>query len=206
MTTSKDAPVTGALSPELLSSPDATGFIAERFLINAPEDVVAVTHNGTNMINPTPSGIALFSEPVISNGLVLVAKLRNDKREIVGFAIESETIDGSTNQLVGKMRMNTEWTIVLPGRGSIFMAEIEDSGSVGKEILPTVMQGKEWKGSVDFTTTVGPDPSGRGVIVGGTREFEGITGTFVEGTHLSQMSQARGAIGTFDLQLIYKKR
>ena len=48
-------------------------------------------------------------------------------------------------------------------------------------------------------------PSGRGVIVGGTREFEGIRGSFVEVSHLTHMSRNRGGIGIVDLQLAYRK-
>ena len=51
---------------------------------------------------------------------------------------------------------------------------------------------------------VGPDPSGRGVIVGGTRAFEGIAGSFVEFSRLTHMSRQRGGVGTVELQFAYK--
>jgi hypothetical protein len=142
----------------------------------------------------------LFDEPALQSGLLLVAKIRNEKGEIVGFAVEAEAMDAASNPLLGKMRMNTDWTIVLPARGTIYVAQIEDSGAIGKDILPAVMLGQEWNGKVDFVSTVGPDPSGRGVIIGGTREFQGITGSFVELSHLAHMSRTRGGVGSFELQ------
>jgi hypothetical protein len=169
-----------------------------------PDDVVAVTHNGSNVINPRPVGIALFDEPALLSGLLLVAKIRNEKGEMVGFAVESEAVDASSNPLLGRMRRNTDWTVVLPARGTIYLAQIEDAGSIGMEILPKVMLGNEWNGRTEFVSTVGPDASGRGVIVGGTREFDGISGSFVELSHLTHMSQRRGGVGTVELQLAYK--
>lgn len=191
------------LTPAITAT-DASGHIVETFTIDAPGDIIAVTHNGSNIIDPRPPGIALFDEPALASGLLLVAKIRNQKREIVGFAVESEAVDAASNPLLGKMRMNTDWTLVLPARGTIYAAQIEDAGALGKEILPRVMLGKEWNGRVDFVSTVGPDSGGRGVIVGGTREFQGIRGTFVELSQLTHLSRRRGGVGFVELQLAYQ--
>lgn len=197
--------VTPATLALAITRADGTGHLVEIFTIDAPGDIVAVTHNGSNIIDPRPSGIALFDEPALQSGLMLVAKIRNAKREIVGFAVESEAMDAASNPLLGKMRMHSEWTIVLPARGTIYVSQIEDAGTIGREILPSVMLGKEWNGKADFVSTAGPGPNGRGIIVGGTREFEGVAGSFVEISHLTHMSKKRGGVGTVKLQLAYKK-
>lgn len=185
---------------------DLAGNTIEKFTIDAPADLVAVTHNGKNIIDAMPSGIALFDEPTLRSGLLLVAKIRNGKGEIVGFATESEAVDAVSNPLLGRMRMNTDWTLVLPARGTIFVTQIEDAGTLGKEILPAVMMGGEWNGHADFVSTAGPGADGRGVIIGGTREFEGISGSFVERSLLTHMSRKRGGVGRVELQLAYSKR
>ena len=123
------------LTPAITTT-DAAEHVVETFNIVMPDDVVAVTHNGSNIINPRPVGIALFDEPALQSGLLLVAKIRNEQKEIVGFAVESEAVDASSNPMLGRMRMNTDWTIVLPARGTIYVAQIEDAGSIGMEILP----------------------------------------------------------------------
>ena len=180
------------------------GHTLETFTIRAPEDIVAVTHNGDNIIDPRPAGIGLFDEPALKTGLLLVAKVRDASGEIVGFATESEATASESNPLLGKMRMNTDWTIVLPARGTIFATQIEDAGSIGKDVLPAVMLDKGWAGEAEFVSTVGPNQDGRGIIVGGSREFAAIAGTFVERTRLTHMSKARGGVGTFELQIAYK--
>jgi hypothetical protein len=181
------------------------GHILETFTIRAPEDIVAVTHNGSNIIDPRPAGIDLFDDPALQTGLLLVAKIRDASGAIVGFAAESEATAAGSNPLLGKMRLNTDWTIVIPARGTIFATQIEDAGAIGKDILPPVMLGQGWDGDVEFISTVGPSEDGRGIIVGGSREFAGISGAFIELTHLKHMSKARGGVGTFELQLAYKR-
>ncbi len=188
-----------------ITTVNSTGHVVETFTVKAPADIIAVTHNGSSIIDPKPAGIALLDEPALQSGLLLIAKIRNEEGEIVGVAVESQETDAASNPLLGKMRMNTDWTILLPARGTIFVTQIEDAGAVGKRILPTVMLGKEWNGQADFVSTAGPGPSGRGVIIGGTREFQGIAGSFVEVSHLTQMSRARGGVGTVELQLAYKR-
>jgi hypothetical protein len=133
-----------------ITTTDPTDHLVETFKIEMPGDVVAVTHNGSNIINPRPAGIALFDEPALQSGLLLVAKIRNEKREIVGFAVESEAVDPTSNPMLGRMRMNSDWTILLPARGTIYLAQIEDAGAIGMVILPTVMLGREWNGRADF--------------------------------------------------------
>jgi hypothetical protein len=184
---------------------DRKGHTIETFTVNAPDDIIAVTHNGGSIIDPRPAGIALLNEPSIQSGLILVAKIRNQHGQIVGVAIEAEETDAASNPLLGRVRMNTDWTILLPARGTIFVTQIEDAGEVGKSILPTVILGGEWNGQAEFVSTAGPAENGRGVIIGGTRQFERISGSFVEISHLTHMSKARGGVGTVELQLAYKR-
>jgi hypothetical protein len=198
--------VTAAKLAEPITTQDPAGHTIETFTIRAPEDIIAVTHNGSNIIDPRPTGIALFDEPALRSGLLLVAKVRNAEGAIVGVALESEEVDPVSNPLLGRMRMNTDWTILLPGRGTIFVTQIEDGGTAGKKILPAVILGGGWNGQADFISTAGPDSSGRGLIVGGTREFQGISGAFVEVSHLTHMSRGRGGVGTVELQLAYKNQ
>lgn len=194
--------------PARLAAPITTtnsdGHRVETFVIEAPADILAVTHNGSNLIDPRPPGIPLLHEPALRSGLMLLAKVRNGNGEVVGFAVESENIDPASNPLLGKLRMNTEWTIVLPARGTIFASQIEDAGTLGRKILPAVMLGGEWTGTAEFVSTAGPQPDGRGVIVGGTREFDGMTGSFVEWSRLTRLSKAEGAAGRIELQLAYR--
>lgn len=69
----------------------------------------------------------------------------------------------------------------------------------------TTALAKTWDQPWTFTTTTGPRPDGRGTIVGGTGEFEGITGSFVEVTHLKRFTPDGQLALTMELQLAYRK-
>jgi hypothetical protein len=59
-------------------------------------------------------------------------------------------IDRASNPTLGQMRMNTDWTTLLPARGTIYLAQIEDAGVIGMETLPAVVLGREWNGRADL--------------------------------------------------------
>ena len=182
----------------------ANGLIKETFVIN-PKDVVAVTHSGAMPLPLTPLGIAPFNEPVIKDSLALLAKVRDTEGQIIGFALESETLQEDSNLVLGKMRSTTDWTVVLPLRGTLLLTEIEDSGEVGKNVIASVVSGRTWTGPLDVNTTVGPLKNHRGLIVGGTGAFEGVTGEFVEFNRLLRWSKKDGAEGIIKLHLAYRK-
>jgi hypothetical protein len=95
--------------------------------------------------------------------------------------------------------------VVLPGRGSIFLDEIEDSSEIGKKVLPVVMSGGVWDTPFTFITTAGPSPDGQGIIVGGTDEFKGASGRFLEVTNLRSWSLKNGLNAIVELQLTYDR-
>lgn len=73
---------------------------------------------------------------------------------------------------------DTSWTVVIPARGTLFLQQIEDVTPVrqavarrkAEPVLPPVV----------IQTPIGARADGGGVIVGGSGEFEGCTGSFAE--------------------------
>jgi|TARA_B100001964_G_C14094581_1_gene536401 hypothetical protein len=158
----------------------ADGEIVESFYVNIPKDHVAMANSGEFIVPPTPPGIPNFTEPAIQRGLAVLAKVRDGSGEVVGFASELEVFpdDGLERD---DAAWDTHWTILLPGRGTVFLHQIECTPESGPMIMRPVMETKkDWVGDVTFVTSVGPLANGRGRIAGGTGEFEEITGSFVE--------------------------
>lgn len=193
-----------AASP--LAEKPGSGETRETFYFESPTDGIAATHNGKKPIQAFPKGIAALDDERLDSAFLLVAKARNDKGEIVGFASEMEDVAPESNILLGKMIMHSTWTLELPGRGTIFCFEVEDASEFAKKVVvPAFTLGRDWNEPWSFVTTVGPRPDGRGVIVGGTGEFEGITGSFVEVTHLRRFTPDGQMNLTMELQLAYRK-
>ena len=144
-----------------------------------PDHGVALTTGGTMPLRTGPEGIALFTEPALNNTLALIMKLADENGTVIGFASELEIFPG--DPAAAEISWDTAWTLSIPGRGMIFLHQIEHSGGLGPNIVePTMKSGKDWVGDWTVTTTVGPLPSGRGRIVGGSGEFANIKGSFVE--------------------------
>jgi hypothetical protein len=151
-------------------------------------------------------GIGRLDDPHLRSSFVLLAKARNRAGEVVGFASEMEEVAAQSNILQGRMQMLSTWTLQLPGRGTIFMVENEDESEFARRVVvPALLLRETWDEPWTFTTTTGPRADGRGTIVGGTGEFAGVSGSFVEVTHLKRFTPDGQLALTMELQLSYKK-
>lgn len=197
----------GRASPAApLVSTDADGLVHETLFFHAPDDGIAATHDGRKPIRVFPSGIVPLDDKALASAFVLVAKARNRAGEIVGFASEMEDVAPETDILRGRMVMRSTWTVELPGRGTFFCDQLEDASEFARKVvMPAFLLGQVWDAPWTFVTTIGPGPGGRGVIVGGTGEFEGVTGHCVEVTHLRRFTPQGEMTLTMELQLAYTK-
>jgi len=76
---------------------------------------------------------------------------------------------------------DTYWTVVLPGRGALFMQQTENNWRLFKQVLlPMLLSRHDWSGNWRNVNTSGPGRDGHGIVVGGTGEFAGAAGTFLE--------------------------
>jgi len=174
------------------------------FMMFAPDDGIATTHSGDKPLPLYPPGIGALSDAKINQGFILLTKLRDENGEVIGFTSEQEVVSSESDLTTGQLKTQSSWTLTIPGRGTIFLYENEDQSEfLARAGIPALTQGKEWNEKWTFVTTVGPDASARGVIVGGTGEFEGIMGTFREVTHLSRFTSKGELFGTIELELAY---
>jgi len=175
------------------------------FYSSMPQHAIAVTHSGHVGLGFFPPGIPKFTEPGIRTGLVLNLKLADSKGEVIGFASELELFPETSPADADDVRWSTGWALAIGGRGMIFLEQIEHSGGLGPKVIqPTRASGKDWEGNWLITTTVGPLPSGRGRIVGGTGEFDDIEGSFVEIDRLTRFTVDGNMTIDIELRLFTK--
>ncbi len=176
------------------------GETTETFYLRA-EDFISLTHGGQIFLKPVPDDIKLFEEPAIKNGLALLMKVRDQKGEVIGYAAELETFDGGTTE-DGLTIINTHWIVVIPGRGVLYLFHTEDARDMFKEIVgPVLESGESWEGDMDSVSTMGPRADGRGIIKGGTGEFESYRGSWVEVHHTRFFSADQTLIDDAELRL-----
>jgi hypothetical protein len=184
---------------------DPDGYIREVFATESPEQALAVTHDGDKPIPAHPDGVGLLTDAKIRKGFMLLVKFNNAAGEVVGYGSEQEVVRDESSIMTGRMIMDTTWTVTLPGRGTIFLSEVEDASEFAKKaVIPALKEGKDWTTPWTFITTVGPK-DGKGVVVGGTGEFAGVTGTFTEVTKLRRYTSKKGLYATVELHLSYRK-
>jgi hypothetical protein len=195
------APDTDSPYIEPIRSVSPDGTLTESFIFRSPEDGIAVTHSGDLPMAAWPPGIGLFSEAAIERGLVIIARVRNTEGAIVGFAVEYE-VHPPGDMLTEDLRWDTDWVVVLPGRGMLALYQWEHSGELGPKVIRhTRTTGKDWIGDWTVQTTVGPRDDGQGIIVGGTGEFAGATGTFVEIDRVTRFTTDGALMGEFELRV-----
>lgn len=174
------------------------------FFVQLPGHGVALTTGGSVKMRRGPDGIPALEEPALDNTLALLCKLADAEGKVVGFASELEIFPADPSAT--DTRWPTAWTLAIPGRGMIYLHQIERSGRLVTDIIgPTMATGKPWSGDWTVTTTVGPLPDGRGRIVGGSGEFADIAGSFVEVDRLTNYSVDGVLTGTVELRLFVRK-
>lgn len=172
----------------------------EVFYMELPVDGLAITHHGKHLLASGPAGIGHLTEPAIQNGLLLIAKLRNEQGEIVGTASEAEWFPNLEDMTVP---WHATWTIMLPGRGHVVGYELEKVTPASGQVFAQVAAGQEWNGEFYEQVAVGPLPSGDGVILGGSGEFAGATGTLTEWARLHRMTPDGVMYGRIELHVTW---
>ena len=159
----------------------AEGEIVESFYLSIPGDCLAMTNSGKEMVEPTPPGIPVLSEPEISNNLVALMKVRDGDGNLIGLASQLESFGEAEPTDEGPPAWDTYATLMIPGRGTLLLHHAAVMPDAARAVVGPIMAAKEdWQGKITFVTSVGPLANGRGRIAGGTGEFEKVSGSFVE--------------------------
>lgn len=175
----------------------------ESFFARLPEDVIALTYHGEGFLPPMPAGIAKLDEPGLEGSMAILTKIRNTSGEVVGFAAELELpLDKRSGR--ASRGTATDWILMLPGRGSLYLAEIEQMGDFGEKVIrPVLEKGTDWEGKFIQLKTVGRRTDGRGEIKGGTGEFDGASGSFVEIQNYTRATAAGILRSTAELRVFF---
>jgi hypothetical protein len=189
-----------------VTSADQDGTVTESFFFRSPEDGIAVTHSGRLPLGIAPPGVAALSEPAIDRGFAFIVNMHDANGAVIGFATELE-VHPEGDMLAQDLRWETEWVLVIPGRGVLVLNQQEHSGELGAKVINTIRAtGKDWVGDWTVQTTVGPLANGRGLVMGGTGEFEGAAGSFIEIDHLTRYTAAGVMMGDFELRVAWEPR
>lgn len=147
----------------------------ERFYWSTPDDVIAITHDGSVAQAPYPPGIESLAETPLKNQVAILTKIRDADGNEIGVASELEWLTEDN-------KLHVAFTITLPNRGVLVSYQTKDYAhpallELFGEVTAT---GKPWEGDLPVVGTSGPSTEGRGVILGGSGEFAGATGSMFQ--------------------------
>lgn len=170
------------------------------FLMELPADAIALTHGG-GPIAAFPEGIATLRDTPVANTLALTVRVRDSAGRIVGLATELEDFPRGEMLDSGKV-WDTYWTVMIVGRGSLYLHEKESLGpAVSRIFADAAQRGRDWEGFHRESSTVGPLRDRNGAIVGGTGDFAGARGTFREIGTLRRFTSQGEIEATIELRL-----
>lgn len=175
---------------------------SETFFVRMPGDVISVTHGGAVGLKPFPEGVPALTDPALKTALALTVRIRNEEGEVIGFASELEDFPGGKDPAA---KWNAWWTVVIPGRGSLFAFEEEAIPAAHAPAFESVAGGKDWQGSIGAQVAVGPGKDGKGVILGGEGEFAGARGSIAEFTTLEGLTTDGVMTGVLELRVTLKR-
>jgi hypothetical protein len=147
----------------------------ERLCWNTPDDIIALTNAGAPPLPPViPGDLATLAGTGIETAQGVMMKLRDEIGQVVGLGTELEVYPTDPDGL-----LEVWFTMMLPGRGTLFVHETKRYADPAlMEVFAKVAAtGEGCEVILDVVSTAGPGPDGLGVIVSGTGEFEGVSGT-----------------------------
>src|SRR5262245_28268954 len=80
------------------------------FHMVAPDDGLATTHSGDKPLPLYPAGIGVLSDPAISQGFILLTKLRDATGTVIGFTSEQEVVSKDSDLSKGLLMTQSSWT------------------------------------------------------------------------------------------------
>ncbi len=134
-------------SERILSAATDAG-TTESFILRIHGDNVLGTHGGTFPFKPFPEGIPMLDGGNLAHTFALVTKFRDRvDGEVVAFGTELEIAHADSSFLSGRIMTHTVWSIVVPGRGTVHLYQIENNWRMFKHIsLPMMLSGEEFNG------------------------------------------------------------
>ena len=160
----------------------------ESFIIHWPQDRVALPGQlpGTE---PVVTGGALVMADTDSPVSIELFRVRDSAERVIGLA--SRTTARLPGQRLAAASVSN-WIVMIPSRGTLLLSQ-ENSADLSARptadgyVLPAETA-SFWSPGSRYRITAGPAPGGRGRIVQGSEEFEGLEGSFNEIWELRELT------------------
>ena len=146
------------------------------------DDLLVVSNDGERAVSPRPPAVQQLWEPAVRQTALTIAPLSDARGNEVGVGIEFESRSESTRLWAGEALVDSIWHVVLPGRGSLVVAQQENYWDFLRDVVVPAYRSSadSWRGTWYGNTTSGPGALGTATVVGGSGEFADLATEAVE--------------------------
>ena len=147
-----------------------------------PGQTILYTDNGETSVSTHPDRVAELWEPTIVDTRFAVTLLDDGRGEVAALGIKFSTDSEQTELINARALVNSAWHIYVPGKGTLYVDQIENYWSYLQEIVVPARwsSGDNWMGSYFRIVTDGPGALGTARVTGGTGSFAGMSSEAVE--------------------------
>ena len=138
-------------------------------------DSIVSTNDGESFTTPYPENVMELWEAPIRKSWALATVMHDARDQPVGYGVKFSSLSEDTRALSGQALVNSVWYIYLPGRGGMFVEQVENYWDYFREVVIPANRSSAgtWKG-----TWIGNMTSGPGAL--GTARVSGSSGMFTD--------------------------
>lgn len=180
-----------------LTSVPPDGGRQEEFVIHWPEDRIARPSDRAAEAPAGAAGAAVLEDSAGRRVSAELFRLRDTEDNVIGVAGRLAATGGA---LADPGRSVTNWLLVIPGRGALFLAQsdVQDTtarqelGAAGPVVQPPASAARFWtdrpRVRITAPAPAGDGPPTTGRVLRGTSEFAGLRGSFTETWDLQEVN------------------
>lgn len=190
----------------------ADGGRQEEFVVHWPEDRIARPgENRSGLPAAAAAGAAVLEDSAGRRVSAELFRLRDTEDNVIGVA---GRLAGTGGAIADTGRSASNWLLVIPGRGALFLAQsdVQDTtlregmAAEGSVALAPAQAAAFWTDRPRIRTTApapaGDGPATTGRVLSGSREFAGLRGSFTETWDLEEVNTDGSTRGRIVLSTI----
>jgi hypothetical protein len=177
-----------------------------QFILNfsaVPAENILFTNNGESRIKPSPQKVTQLWEAPLRDTEILVAPLFDYRGQAVGAGIKFASLSEETRLLNSEAIVDSTWHIILPGQGTLLVAQRENRWDFIRQIVIPARwtSANGWRGTWRGLLSAGPNALGTARVFGGSGRFDGAALEAVEYLRATAYSRESGPVAA-DGQLV----
>lgn len=170
------------------------GESVEVFYRSGNGDTVLRTNHEDRLQPRVPEDIIELWEPALDHTAVWLTVLRDVDGVPVGVGVRMSALSEATRPLTGELLLDSVWNVHLPGRGSLFVASVDNLWPLARAVVLPAWRGdqRSWRGNFSGDLTVGPGATHVASMLGGGGAFSGVEGEARESLSIGAFSFREG--------------